>query len=471
MAVGGRDRGWPAGPRRNRVQRRGHLYVLTFSAAVLDDERLKFYESQNGSLIANRAEVVIQLSVMAIGHDAEQNPASSSEMNRRNARLYLVGLAASVLGNNAMTLVAGVWVKSLTGSSAEAGLVSVCIYAPSLLGPLGGMVADRVRRRPWLLCLNLVSAGLVLPLLAVDSPGRIWIIFVVMIWYGMDLVLTTPAEDALFAEMLPVELRQRANGWRLGLQETGRLVAPLFGAGLFAFLGGGSVAALDAATFLVAAAMVWKIRVLEVKPRRPTGHSGSELIGGLRHIRQSAELRRVLVAAAVVMGVSGLLVAAQYSLVQALREPPAFLGVLAAGLGGGSIAASLVSSRLIRRLGEARLALIGLIDFAVGNALRASGWLPAAIVGSVVLGFALPWVFLAIVNIAQRQTPLSLQGRVSAAVTVALFGPQAPLQALGALGIRYVTFRQLYVAGAGVALVVAAWLAWPHGSSRRAHST
>ena len=71
--------------------------------------------------------------------------------------------------------------------------------------------------------------------------------------YGVEATLTDPAEDALFAEMLPPAIRQRVNGWRLGLQETGRLVAPLLGAGLFSLVGGGAVAVLDAATFLVAA--------------------------------------------------------------------------------------------------------------------------------------------------------------------------------------------------------------------------
>jgi len=154
-----------------------------------------------------------------------------------------------------MSLVAGIWVKSLTGSSAQAGLVSACVYAPSLLGPVGGLIADRVPRRRLLLRLNAASAVIMLPLLAVQSPAEIWIIFGVMTWYGFEIILSGPAEDALFAEMLPLPLRQRVNGWRLGLQETGRLAASLFGAGLFTLLGGGSVAVFDSATFVVAAVM------------------------------------------------------------------------------------------------------------------------------------------------------------------------------------------------------------------------
>jgi MFS family permease len=367
-------------------------------------------------------------------------------------------LAASLLGNSAMSLVAGIWVKSLTGSSAQAGLVSACIYAPSLAGPLAGMVVDRVRRQRWLIGVNLASAGSILSLLAVRSAHEVWVIFVAMGAYGIEIILTDPAENALFAEILPPDLRQRVNGWRLGIQETGRLVAPLIGAGLFTLVGGDPVAALDAVTFVVAAAMVSRLR-LQTTPSEPTHQRWlAELTAGVRHIRATHELRWVVIAATGVMAVSGVGVAAQYSLVTALGEPPAFLGVLSAALGAGSIVAALTSSRLLRRLGERRLAIAGLINFVAGNLLRSTGWLPAAVIGSVVLGFALPWAFLAIINLAQRATPISLQGRVSAAVTLALFGPQAPTQALGALIITHASYHQIYIASAVVTAAIVVWL-------------
>jgi hypothetical protein len=376
--------------------------------------------------------------------------------DRRNARLYLVGLAASLLGDNAMSLVAGIWVKSLTGSSAEAGLVSACVYVPSLFGPAAGLLADRVSRRRLLLRLNVASALIVLTLLAVRSVAEVWLIFCVMIWYGIHLATSDPAENALFGEMLPLDLRQRVNGWRLGLQETGRLVAPLFGAALFALIGGGIVAAFDSVTFVVAAVTIAQLRLPEPGPRPRAGDWRAGLAAGLVHVRSTPVLARLLVAGGFVIVMSGVLVAAQYSLVQAIGQPPAFLGVLSACLGAGSVVASLVSGRLLRHIGEGWLAILGMADFAVGSALRATGLLPYAVAGTLVLGFALPWILLAILSLAQRLTPLELQGRVSALVSLALFGPQAPMQALGSLAIRYATYRQLYAASAALALVAAA---------------
>lgn len=376
---------------------------------------------------------------------------------RRNGRLYLISLGASLVGNSAMSLVAGIWVKSLTGSSAEAGLVSVCVYAPSLLGPLVGMIADRVRRRHALLLLNLVSAALMLPLLAVSGATGVWIIFVVMVWYGTVLTLQAPLENALFVEMLPETIRRQLNGWNLGLQETGRLLAPLLGAGLFALVGGGSVALFDAVTFVLAAIMIWRIHMNEAKPTHETAHWRANILSGFSYIRKNKKLQNLMIFGAVVIGVSGVGVAAQYSLVSALHEPPSFLGVLAACLGAGSIVASLTSSRLLGHFSEEWLALIGCANFALGNLMRASGWLSLAVLGSVVLGFALPWTFLALLNLVQRSTPAPLQGRVSAVVLFAVFGPQAPLQAVGSAAIAYVSYQVIFASSAAVAAVAACW--------------
>jgi MFS family permease len=381
----------------------------------------------------------------------------------RNARLYLVGLAASLVGSSAMSLVAGIWVKSLTGSSAEAGLVSACLYAPSLAGPLAGLAVDRANRRRWLVAVNLVSAATILMLLAIRSPGDVWLIFVAMGAYGLELVLIDPAESALLTEMLPGPIRAQVIGWRLGIQETGRLAAPLLGAALFALAGGGTVAALDAGTFLIAAVTVSMLRVHSAPPASASVRESwwRELGAGVRHIWAVPPLRRVVIGATGVMAASGVAVASQYSLVTATGHRPAFLGVFSGVLGAGSVIAALTSGRLLARVGERRLALFGLINFALGASLNAIGWLPTSLLAYVVLGFALPWVFLATLNLVQRTTPNALQGRASAAITLALFGPQAPMQALGAAMIGPVGFRGVYVSVAAIALALAIWLARP----------
>lgn len=388
-------------------------------------------------------------------------------LQRVNARWYFGGLAASLLGNSAMSLVAGVWVKSLTGSSSRAGLVSACIYAGTMAAPVAGLVADRVPRKRWLLWLNVLSAVTVAALLFVSSRADVWVLFVVMSAYGIEATLMDPAEDALFAQMFTPEFRRRINGYRLTIQETGRLVAPLLGAGLFVVIGGGAVAALDAATFVFAALVITRVRVDDAPPSNAPERLGPALLAGVRHILATPGIRAVAIAATAVMALSGVGVAAQYSLVQGLGQHPAFLGVLSALLGAGSIIASLSASRVIDRFGERSLAVLGLVNFSVGTVLRANHWLPVALIGTFALGFALPYVFLATLNVAQRLTTNELQGRVSAALTFALFGPQALTQAIGAALIAHATYVEIYIASAAVGLGIAGWLALQ--TSDRAH--
>ncbi|MFB6988057.1 hypothetical protein [Streptomyces sp. NPDC056304] len=118
-------------------------------------------------------------------------------------------------------------------------------------------------------------------------------VFAVMTAYGKSLILVDPAETALFAHTFRPRTRRRINGWRLGTQESGRLVSPLVGAGLFSLLGGGAVVALDAATFVAAAAATALLSRHPNNPGRrgpdgaPKSSPASPIFASLRHSRGS----------------------------------------------------------------------------------------------------------------------------------------------------------------------------------------
>ncbi len=389
---------------------------------------------------------------------------------KQNANLYLLGMAASFLGGSAMILTAGIWVKSLTGSSAMAALVSACIYAPAMLGPFAGLLADRVRRRPLLIAVNVTAATAMISLLFVQSADQVWLIYTVMTCYGVALALMDPAEQGLFVAMLSTVERQRVNGLRMSIQEGGKLVAPLAGAGLFALLGGGPVAALTASTFVIAAVVIARLQVSEPPPSPGGGGLLAELAGGFRHLNAQRELRIVALAASVAMFGSGFLVAAQFSMVDALGRPPSFLGVVSGLVGAGSIVSSLVSARLIRRYGESRLLLLGLINGTVGYLLVAVGSIATVLPGAFVLGFALPWSVIAVVNLGQRLTPVHVQGRVASALGLMLFAPQ-PLALLGGASAMNVVsdYATVYAVVAAVGAATATWVAFARRA--RVHPT
>ena len=89
------------------------------------------------------------------------------------------------------------------------------------------------------------------------------------------------------------------------IQETGRLAAPLLGAGLFVLIGGGAVAAIDGATFVFAALVITRLRAADQAPVAAAAQSGSALLAGVRHIWSTPGVRIVVCAATAVMALSG----------------------------------------------------------------------------------------------------------------------------------------------------------------------
>ena len=377
----------------------------------------------------------------------------------RNARLYLSGQVMSLLGDGALWLAMGIWIKVLTGSSSAAGLSFFALALGSLCGPAGGLLADKVRRRPLLIATNLATAGLVLLLLLVRDRDQVWLIYAVMFGYGVSGSILGPAQTALVQAIVPAELLGEANSVLQTAQQGLRLVTPLAGAGLFAVFGPAPVIIGDAATFLVAVATLVAIRIRERRPA-PSGQRWlAELTAGARHIAGTIVLRQLTITAAVVVTAYGLSETVIFAVVsQGLHRPTTFLGILVAAQGVGAIAAGLAAAPLMGRLTEGLLAGLGMIIAAAGFLLLIPSQLPAVLAGSVLLGGSISWIIVGIMTLFQRRTPPELMGRTDAAFTIAYTLPQTMAIALGAGLIALLNYRILLLAIAGLMALAAGYL-------------
>jgi MFS family permease len=380
----------------------------------------------------------------------------------RDARRYLTGQVLSLLGDSAMWLACGIWVKTLTGSNAAAGLTFLFFTLPTLFAPLGGLLVDRVRRRRLLIACNLTGAAILTPLFLVDDAGDVWIIYAVMLGYGALNVLIEPAQSALLAVLLPDDLRAPANATLRTAQEGLRLVAPLAGAGLFAVLGGLAVVALDIATFLAAAAFTASVAVREPRTHEPIPDRKTfarDLAAGFRHLWGDRILRGVTIGAAVATLVIGFSESAGYAVVEGLHRVPEFLGVLQTVQGVGAIAGGLTATLVIRRLGEVRVTALGVAVYALSPLLCTVPWLPAVMTGRIFSGIGLPWITIAALTLFQRRTPNNLQGRVYTALEVMVSTPQTVSIGVGAALIASFDYRLVLGAEGAVLLVSSLMLA------------
>ncbi|MFI5777321.1 MFS transporter [Nocardia sp. NPDC051570] len=379
----------------------------------------------------------------------------------RNAGLYLSGVIVSGFGNSAMSLAAGIWIKTLTGSNGLAALVGFCLWLPTFAGPAIGPMTDRLRRRPLLVVTNLALAAVTAVLLLVRSREDVWLLFVVLTVVGAGGVLTGAAEVALVAAAVPGELRGDFNGLVRTAIESMKLLAPLGGAGLFTVCGGSMVAALDAITFVVAAAAFGRIRVREPAVAVRSGRKWiAEIAEGSRYLWRHTVLRALVLTGGVAMVLSSLSSTATYAMLDiGLHRSPAFAGVLTPIQGLGSVVGGLAAGALMRRMGERRFAAIGLLLFAFGVLARATPWLPVVLGGSLAIGLGLPCPLIAALTAVQRDTPGELLGRVAATANTLIFAPTGLALLLGTGMVAGLDYRvQILVAGA-IGVVVAALLA------------
>jgi len=305
-------------------------------------------------------------------------------LRRRDIRLLLVGQTLSMFGDWAMFFVLAIWAKVLTGSNAAAGLVFFVLALAGLAAPLGGLVVDRLPKRWLMIVTHLAMAAMVCLLLFVNDRTDLWLIYVVAALYGLGGDLFGAARSAMLKAMLPDELLAEANGILQSLREGLRLVAPLAGAGIFAAFGGAAVALVDAGSFALSAVTLVLLRFVEpaVAAHEPFLRDVS---AGVLHIVRTRVLRELTIGVCAVMLVAGFSETIIFAVTSSgLHRPPSFIGVIATFQGVGAIAGGLTAPMLMRRLGDVRLAGLGVVLFGVGDGLWLFPRLPVVLVATAV---------------------------------------------------------------------------------------
>lgn len=354
-----------------------------------------------------------------------------------------------MFGDWAMFIVLGIWAKTLTGSASAAGLIFFVLSLAGLAAPLGGLVVDRVPKRPLMIGTHLALAAVVCLLLLVHDRGDLWLLYVVATLYGLGGDIFAAARAAMLKAMLPEELLGDANGAYQSLREGLRIVAPLAGAGIFAVAGGAAVALVDAATFVVSAATLIALRFNEppIAPREH--HVLREMSAGLTHIARVPVLRQLTIGLGAVLLVAGFGETLIFAITSdSLHRSPAFVGVLDTFQGLGSIAGGLTASAIMRRVGDLRLAGYGIIGFGLGIVLWLVPSTAAVLGGSAIAGIGIVWAVVALATAYQRRSPAQMQGRVAAAANMLFSVPQTISIAAGAVLISVVDWRIEIVAAA-----------------------
>jgi MFS family permease len=372
----------------------------------------------------------------------------------RDLRVLFIGQLMNMFGNTTMNLVLGIWVKSLTGSSAQAGLIFLLLAVPTAFAPLTGLLVDRYPRRIVLLVNDSSAAVLIALLLFVHSAGQVWLIYAVTLGYGFSNQIYRAARGGLVHSMTPKDQLGDVNAMFSALSQALRIVGPLVGAGIYTVAGGGAVALLDVATFgcsVISYLFLRGVPDLDRPKETEPLKWGTEMLAGLKHVLGVSVLRQMVIGSAVAFAGAGMIDVAMFALVdRGLHRPPAFIGVLGSVQGAGAVLGALLVAGLMRRSGEFSTASLGFLLNGVGLAAAATATVPGASVGEFLVGVGLPFVLVAEINLVQKWTSKELQGRAIAASEGIIDVPFTIAIAVGAGVINAVGFFPIY---AGEAIV------------------
>ena len=141
-----------------------------------------------------------------------------------------------------------------------------------------------------------------------------------------------------------------------------------------------------------------------------------------------------------------------------LHKGPSFVGVVGSFQGIGAIAGGLTAPWLMRRVGDLRLAGIGIALFGIGDCLWLVARTPVVLSSTVVSGLGIVWAVVSLATAFQVRSPSHVQGRVAAASNMLFSVPQTVSIAVGAALITIVDYRVEIIAMAVVFALSAAYL-------------
>jgi MFS family permease len=184
-------------------------------------------------------------------------------LRERDFRYLFLGQAASVVGDRVVVVALALFVTQRTGSATDLGLVLAAQSLPLVaLLLFGGVWADRLPRHRIMLVTDLVRGALHALLAALIFTGlvQVWQIVAIEVVFGAAQAFFQPAYTGLLPQTVPAELMQDARALTESVANVAFLLGPALATVLVLGAGAGVAFVFDAATFLVSAAMLARLR-------------------------------------------------------------------------------------------------------------------------------------------------------------------------------------------------------------------
>ena len=348
-----------------------------------------------------------------------------------NYRLFWLGQLVSLTGTWMQTIGQAWLVLRLTSSPLAVGIVTALQTLPILLFTLfGGVFADRVPKRRFLLFTQVVSAvqALVLGLLVLTNTVQLWHVYVLALILGIINAFDNPTRQAFVVELVGREDLANAVALNSSLFNAARIVGPAVGGVLIGAVGLADAFLLNAASFIapIVALTLMRADQFHSVPRPARGNVFRQIGEGLSFVRHTVPAFIIVIMMAV-LGTFGYNFSVTLPLIAefVLHTDAAGFGLLTAFMGVGSLLGALLLANRSQATYPLLLGASVLFAFFLGG-VALSSWMPLTAVLLILLGLA-SITYTAMSNtLLQLNSPDHLRGRVMS-IYFLLFAGSTPI--------------------------------------------
>ena len=383
-------------------------------------------------------------------------------LGSHNYRLYFFGQIISVSGTWMQSVALGWLVLQITGSGTWLGLVIAFQFLPMLvLGPMGGVVADRVDKRRFLFFTQALSGLLAasLGLLVLTGDVQLWMVFAFALALGTVNAFDMPARQTFVFEMVGPDLLTNAVTLNSVVMNGARIVGPAIAGLLIAGVGIAPCFIINGVSYLACIVGLALMQPADLVAAEPRPREKGQLREGFRYVWGESTLRTPLLMMAAIGTLTyefqiSLPLVAQYT----FGAGASGYGALTSAMGVGAVVGGLIAANRARPT-RRKLGIAGIVFGVMVLTASVMPTFGAMLVVLPLVGAAsITFISMANTNLQLAARP-EMRGRVMALYSVAFMGSTpvgGPI--VGWVG-QTIGPRAALVLG-GVTAIAAALIAW-----------
>lgn len=223
--------------------------------------------------------------------------ATFSSLKIRNYRLYFIGQAVSLSGTWMQTVALGWLVLEISGSGTQLGVVVALQFLPMLvLGPWGGLVADRYNKRTILYCTQVAFFVLAfgVSVLILTQVATMAILYAFALLFGVVRLFDNPARQTFVSELVDHAHLKNAVSLNATVNNLARAVGPSVAGVLIAGIGIAFCFLFNALTYVAAFVTLLYMRDTGTQAE-PRARKKGELKEGFRYVWETPLIRNTLI--------------------------------------------------------------------------------------------------------------------------------------------------------------------------------